>query len=77
MRGCYAEDFEEFGGGDVVGGADADNADRELARFGELVCLGAPDVQRAGGGHEVHDGGQRVEFIKGERWHGFVSLLVV
>ena len=26
MRGCYAEDFEEFGGGDVVGGADTDEA---------------------------------------------------
>lgn len=41
-----AEDFEYFCGGDVVVGADADDADGELIVVGESVGLGASEESR-------------------------------
>src|SRR5579859_1437716 len=62
VRNGNAEEAEQFGSGDPVGAADAQDAAGELIMLGEFVGLGAAQAQCTCGGEQVDRGGQSTEF---------------
>lgn len=74
---CHAEQLAEFCGRHPVGGADSDDAAREVSAFRQFIGVRSGESQSAGCGRDADDGGKRVEVFVSHGLHSDASVFGV